>query len=267
MNKTKKEKLTKHEVRINKLLTLLNKHKVLSIAEASQMLDVSTMTIRRDCEEFGDQNTIRLKNGILFLSNNSDIAPIKKTYELEKEVNVKNNAKSAIGRYAASLIEEDDVIIMDTGSTTETIVPFINKKTKFNLFCSNLNILNQAIDNPNINVMFSGGTYHQNTQMFESEQSVAFIETLRANKSFISAAGVHDKLGLTCMNTYEVPTKQAIVNSTDINILLVDSSKFGKVHLSYFGDLSNIDMVITDKGIPDDWKKMIEEMEIKLVIV
>ena len=266
-SKFKKEKLSKHDIRINNLLNLLNKHKVLTIGEAAQMLGVSTMTIRRDCEEFDGQNVICLKNGVLFLSNTDDVTPIKKTYELEKEVNVKNIAKSAIGRYAASLIEADDMIIMDTGSTTEAIVPYIDKNTKFSLFCSNLNILNQAIENPNIRIMFSGGVYHRNAQMFESEQSVSLISGLRANKSFISAAGIHDKLGLTCMNTYEVPTKQAIIHSTENNILLVDSSKFGKVHLSYFGELPSINTIITDKGISKEWKSKIEEMGIKLIIV
>jgi len=267
MTSNKSEKLSKSDIRVNNLLGLLAKHRVLSISEASEILNVCTMTIRRDCEELEKKKQLSLKNGVIFLSDSEDITPIKKNYELGKETSVQNVAKKAIGKFAASLIEENETIIIDTGSTTEFIVPYVQKNLKFNLFCSNLNILNQAVNNQKINIMFSGGNYHENAQMFESDQSIAFISSFRANKVFISAAGIHDKLGLTCINSYEVPTKQAIISNSDKHILLVDSSKFGKVHSSYFSDLNAIDMIVTDKAISEDWKQKIIDLGIELKIV
>ena len=260
-------KLSKNEIRMNSLLELLNKYKVLSIVEASDTLDVSTMTIRRDCHELEKQNKIRLRNGIIFLGDNNNLTPIKKTYELVKETSIQNSAKIAIGKYAASLIEDGETIIIDTGSTTENVVPFIDENIRLNLFCSNLNILNQAVEKENIDIIFSGGNYHSNTQMFESKQSIDTISSLRANKVFLSAAGVHEKLGLTCMNAYEVATKQAIIDSADKHILLVDSSKFEKICTSYFADLSKIDTIITDKGIDKQWIEKLNNMKIELHLV
>lgn len=265
MNNKTNKKMTKHDIRINTFLGLLNSHKVLSISEVAELLNVSSMTVRRDYKELNEKGLVSLKNGVLFLSDNEDIMPIKKIYNLQKETMVQSYMKNAIGKYAASLIEDNDTVIIDTGTTTEALATFFPEDKNLNVFCSNLNILNLMVTNENINIMFSGGNYHSNTEMFESQQSIEFISSFRANKAFISAAGVHDKLGLTCMNNYEVKTKQAIIKSADKHILLVDSSKFGKVHSSYFSDLSSIDIIITDKNISDKWKKIIEDAGIELI--
>ena len=260
-------KLSKQESRINNLLNLLNKYRVLSIAEVSKILDVSTMTIRRDVQELEKKKILTLKNGILFISEMNDVTPIKKVYDLEKETSVQSKSKMLIGKYAASLIKDNETIVIDTGTTTEALVPYIDPNIKINVFCSNLNILNQLVNNPNIHVTFSGGEFHPNTQMFESLQSIDYISNMRANKVFISAAGVHEKLGLTCMNAHEVPTKEAIISSGQEHILLIDSSKFGNVHTSYFAPLNQIDEIVTDAGISETWKQIICDMNIRLHIV
>jgi DeoR family deoxyribose operon repressor len=103
--------------------------------------------------------------------------------------------------------------------------------------------------------------------MFESAEGVEFIKKVRANKAFITAAGVDDKLGVTCATTYEVNTKKAAIEYSDTKILLTDSTKFGKIRISHFADLSNFDIIITDTGISEEYQKYIKNMGIKLYLV
>lgn len=102
--------------------------------------------------------------------------------------------------------------------------------------------------------------------MFESPEGISLIKKTRATKVFVSAAGVHENLGVTCSNNYEVLTKQAIINSSLEKILLVDSSKFGVVKSAYFADLDDFDTIITDDGISNEWKEIIHTKGIKLII-
>ncbi len=90
---------------------------------------------------------------------------------------------------------------------------------------------------------------------------------MRANKAFVSAAGVDEKLGVTCANFHEVETKRAIIESSDIKFLLVDSTKFGKVTAAYFADLKEFDIVITDNGIPEKYLKILRDLGIKCYTV
>jgi DeoR family deoxyribose operon repressor len=103
--------------------------------------------------------------------------------------------------------------------------------------------------------------------MFESPEGIEVIKRIRANKAFISAAGVSKKLGVTCATSYEKETKQAVIESSDTKILLVDSSKFGKVKISHFTDLNNFDIIITDTGISKECEEVIKNIGVKLYIV
>lgn len=259
--------MDKRELRFEKFMNILDTKKFLSINEMAQALGVSNMTIRRDFEVLNQRELVIMKNGILMLNGEHDSTPIRKIYNLDKETRVQNTVKSEIGRFAASLISPKDCIIIDTGSTTDTILPHLSPELHITLLCYNLNILMQAQQNPNISLAFAGGHYHPNSQMFESPEGINFIHSIRANKVFISAAGIHEHLGLTCINPYEVPTKQAILRSAVEHILVADSSKFSKVHSSYFGSLDEIDAVICDRELSEEWIKILEEREIKLYLV
>jgi DeoR family deoxyribose operon repressor len=110
----------------------------------------------------------------------------------------------------------------------------------------------------------AGGYYHPTDFIFESAQGVQFLQGIRATKAFISASGVHNKLGLTCAHTYEAAIKQAMIHSSLKKILLVDSTKFGRIKTSLFAQLSDINMVITDTGINKQWKDILSPMGIEL---
>ena len=103
--------------------------------------------------------------------------------------------------------------------------------------------------------------------MFESPEGIEIIKKIRANKAFISAAGVSGKLGVTCATTYEKDTKRAIMESSDTRILLVDSSKFGKINVSHFADITDFDVIITDIGISKEFTEIINDLGIKLFMV
>ena len=69
--------------------------------------------------------------------------------------------------------------------------------------------------------------------MFESVEGIGLYGRTRASKMFVSASGVHEKLGMTCAHNYEVVTKKAALESSLQKILVADSSKFGQVRPGY----------------------------------
>lgn len=252
----------KREMRMNRLIDAINSRGYLSIKESSQLLQVSEMTIRRDLEAIAGSHLVNNVNGVLMSSTGSAIRQIDKKYDLLDETAVHNEVKSLIGCLAASLISADDFVIFDTGTTTEQIIPHINPNIELGALCFNRNTLELLCRNPRINLAMAGGYYHPHTQMFASEEGVAFIQSIRANKVFVSAAGVHENLGISCANSYEVPVKRAILQSARQHILVVDSNKFDVVRSAYFCDLSDIDIVVTDKGLPEEWGRILQEQGI-----
>ena len=103
--------------------------------------------------------------------------------------------------------------------------------------------------------------------MFASAESVEFIRRHRANKAFISTSGVHRSLGITCINAHSVDSKRAIIESSASRVLLTDSSKFGAVKANHFAELDEINIIVTDDGISEDWRTLLHDIGIRLKIV
>lgn len=232
------------------LINIIETQGMLPVRSIAAMLNVSEMTVRRDLEKLrNDGGAAGEQSG---------------QYNLLEAIEHSNHQKEEIGKYAASLIEPNDVIIIDTGSTTARILPYLPENMNLTILSYNANVLIELRHKPGIQLLFCGGNYHLNTEMFESEEGIAFIRRIRANKAFLSAAGIHRELGITCANTYEVATKQAVISSSSQKILVSDSSKFGRLRSAYFCDLDEIDTIITDHSLPKDWRVELSQRKIEL---
>jgi DeoR/GlpR family transcriptional regulator of sugar metabolism len=190
-----------------------------------------------------------------------------KNYDLFSEKDKQANEKYNIGKKAISLLEPNDVIIIDTGTTTEYIARLIPDDLPLTIICYTTNVLVEIYKKPLINIIFAGGFYHRNSQMFESPESIELIKRTCANKVFTSASGISKELGITCVNHYEIETKCTAIKSAFEKILLVDSTKFDKIGPAYFANISDFDVVITDSGIEKKWINYINGLDIQLHIV
>lgn len=247
--------MNKKERRLNELLGLLNEQPNLSVKNLASILNVSEMTIRRDLSCIKSNN--RLDN----------INNIEHEYKLSEERAKYSAEKIRIGKFAVSLISPGDILIIDNGTTTGEMSKYIPENMGLTILCYNYYILSQLVQKNDVSIIFPGGYYHPKDQMFESPEANNLIKSHRATKLFLSASGVHEKLGITCAHNYEVLTKRAVISSSLTKILLVDSSKLGLIRTAFFASMSEIDIIITDSGISEEWIHLIEDAGIELHIV
>lgn len=259
--------MSKKTDRISRLIHIIKTKNGASVKELATLLNVSEMTIRRDLSELEKNNIVNNVYGATIYNPDYKQEQADVGYEVTNAKSTQDLEKAKIGAYAATLIEPGDIIVFDTGSTTEMLAENIKGDLEATILCYNANILNSLREKENLSLIFSGGRYHSKTQMVESAEGISLIESMRFTKAFISAAGVHPTLGVTCVYHYEVPTKKAIMQSSLEKILLLDSSKFGEVKPAYFADLDDFDMIITDASISEEWKEEIKKRNIKLHIV
>jgi len=252
---------------MNMLVEILKVRNFVSIKELASMLGVSEMTIRRDLKILEQNRIAENIYGTTVYNPAHTVTKSDNEYNFFTELEKQDTQKDSIGKFAASLVEQGDIIIVDTGTTTERIVPHLPTNKDITVLCYNINVLMELRRNPGVKMMFAGGYYHSNTQMFESAEGISFIRSLRAQKVFVSAAGIHEGLGVTCIENYEVPTKRAILKSSLEKILVADSSKFDVVRSAYFCDLSQINTIVTDSGLSDEWKHRLTAMGITLHLV
>ncbi len=257
--------MAKKDDRVKRLIDILRIRGFVSIKELSILLDVSEMTVRRDLKLLENKNVASNVNGTSVY--NPAHLGFANDYNLSDETEKQNSQKEAIGMFAASLVKKGDVIIVDTGTTTERIIPYLPQNLDLTVLTYATNILMELRRLSDINMIFAGGYYQPNTQIFISDEGLSLIKSIRAQKVFVSAAGIHKQLGVTCANAYEVPVKKLILNTSLQKILVADSKKFGSVRSSYFCELSDIDIVITDKELPEEWIQILKSKDIEFHLV
>lgn len=254
----------KREDRHAQILSLIEINKVVSYKLLSDSLSVSTMTIRRDLEALAAQGKVKLiRGGAIFDQSQDSGVP---SYILQSQESVHIEEKTRIGVKAAALIQPQDTVMLDSGSTAFCMAKAFPKDVTCTVICWALNVINELISKPACNLIVGGGVYHPEVRMFEGAEGVELLRNSRASKLFLTAGGLHETLGITSPFSYETDMKRAAIESSLTKILLMDSSKFGRVCQSYLADLSSVDIIVTDSNLSAYYKDFIQEKGIELIL-
>ncbi len=259
--------MNKHQ-RQEAILGILRDSEFASVRELAENFAVSPMTIRRDLSVLERAELVRAVHGgaVLNKVQEDGLPPTDLEYSFSVQRRERQREKSLIGARAAQLISEGDVIIVDSGTTTEALVRAIPAELSITVVCYAANIFDIGRHRANWRLILAGGHFHSGDLMFESSEGLVLIENTRATKAFLAAGGVSDRLGLTCVNRYETETKKAAIRSSLSVILLADSSKFGIVTPSHFAELGELDTVITDDGISQEYREIMQHAGVECLI-
>ncbi len=256
--------MTKRENRVKTIINLLNQKGEITVKEIARDLNVSDMTIRRDLLILEKENIIKRTHGgaVLFSSfiDNKDV------YIIGEQTEMNVGQKSIIGQKAASLINPNETIFLDAGTTTLFLAKYMDKDLPITALCYTFKHALEFHNQKNINLILVGGYYHRDSSVFHSKEGCDLIKNIRADKAFISTAGIDCSLGLTTYYYFEVDIKKAMIASAKKIILVADSSKFGKISVIYFASLKEIHTIITDNGITENYKNIIKDNGIELII-
>lgn len=149
--------------------------------------------------------------------------------------------KQHIGTLGARLIEPEDTVFFDCGSTVPYLIDAIDDTLSFTAICYSLNTFLALQDKPKCRVILCGGEFKGDNYIFSSIGSRNELDDLRPNKAFISAvAGISLDFGVTCFYLEELPMKQRALASSQQRILIADHSKFGQTRAAYIGALTNL---------------------------
>jgi DeoR/GlpR family transcriptional regulator of sugar metabolism len=247
--------------RHEKLLDYINKKKKASVRELSKCFNVSTVTIRRDLDELVQRGlVIKTHGGALSLNNNfSTEIP----YERKFVQNVE--AKKKIGHTAARLVEDNDVIILDAGSTTLEIATQLKPLKNVTVITNDLKIAMTLAHKPGITLMVTGGIQEKAVYTLTGPTAEEFLSKIRANKTFLGADAISLDYGITNRTLQEVSVKKSMMKAADEIILVADHSKLNKKVFAFLCELKDIDKIIIDK-IEPKVKEALLEMGVEVIV-
>jgi DeoR family deoxyribose operon repressor len=228
--------------RLERLAVMVAKQGVLKLRAVANDLGVSEMTVRRDVIESGGRFAC-LGGHVIGAQN--DVAG--SDYVLEEETDHHAAAKIAACAKAAKLIEEDDTIFIDCGTTTPRLAALIPHDLRLTAVCYSLNVADILSRRKNTRLILLGGLFHPAAASFSGEAALDELKRININKAFISAGGVDETRGVTCSHFHEVPVKQAAISRAVEAHLVVDASKFGKVRAAHFAEIAAFTSIVSDQ--------------------
>jgi len=248
---------------------MLDSTKVTSVEQFSNALSVSPATIRRDLNELHSEGRLcRVRGGAIAADPNSGYRDpyfgLSGQLNQEDTLSVNIKEKSAIGKKAASMIEDNDSIIIDGGSTTVFMSQHIQAENLMVLTTS-IPIMNSLLGRPKIRILIAGGEVFQEQALVLDPYSHGIVNKFSATKLFIGAQAITSR-GLMQSDPLLVQNEQQLISRADKIILLADSSKFNaKASLSVCG-LDVIDTVVTDSNLSKEARKILVDNDIEIVI-
>ena len=252
--------------RLERLKNLLIKSNGIGIKELAKILDVTEMTVRRDLKSLLETGDAVIVRGVAVYRPKA-VSVEAQVYSIEDQKKVMEEEKEEIGKKAAELLVVGDVVFLDVGTTVEKLVLSMEDNMQITAMCFAANTLFQLQKKNISQIIMGGGYYHPSSTVFESEAIIPIMNGLRATKAFIAPAAVDMDLGLTCSVPYDKTIKELEIKNSQKVIALITSNKFGKVKSTQFGTWNDVDVVITDKGIPKEWVDFLKDREIELFIV
>lgn len=243
--------------RIQKIEEYIQEHKHVSLNELCTYFNVSKNTIRRDIQYLETEGLLEKVYGGVIVANSQLIPFESRTIEnkLQKEL---------IAAKAASLIEENDLIFIDSGTTTSHLLDSVSPAIHFTVLTNNLDIINSAATMTNINLVVVGTTFKRRTRSFVELSEETFLSRYNINKAFMAATGVSIAHGLTNSDPLEYEIKKWISAKTNQLYLLADPTKFDKSTLLTYLELSNIDGLITTNMLPHEYQHFCKQHHIPI---
>ncbi|WP_273391622.1 DNA-binding transcriptional repressor DeoR [Actinobacillus porcinus] len=232
--------------RLQKLEFLLDQVDKIHLRDAAEILNVSEMTIRRDLSNH--QSIFTLLGGYIVKESQK-----ANNYFLLEQQDKNINEKMYIGKLAASLIENDDIVFFDCGTTISFIASQIPNSIKFTAVCCSMNTFLILQEKTNCEIILCGGKYSRDNALVSSIQNDSILDSICTTKAFIATSGVHPKYGLTCFRFNEAQIKQKAIAKTMQAITIFDHTKLNEVHPAYIGTTSMFDLAICNKTIPESF--------------
>lgn len=244
------------------ILDKLQEEGFVKVLHLSKLMDVSTVTIRKDLKLLEDK-------GLLFRSHGG--AALNNPYTIDKSVNEKEkiraNEKSRIAAAAAALVQEDDSIIIASGTTVQALSKQIKPMGHLTVVTASLNVAQELNRHQSVEVLQLGGTLRKSSSSVAGAYAENMLRDFFCSKLFLGVDGIDLDFGLTTTNSAEAQLNRMMMKAAQKTILLADSSKFGKRGFGKICEWQDIDQVITDSGIPSYIAKILEDGGVEVTIV
>ncbi len=237
----------------------LSKVEFASLSELSELVDTSESTVRRDLGVLEGKGTARRTHGGARLVNpKSDefTFSARDTHQLDE--------KEAIGKACAELIQPNQTVIIDAGTTCYHVARYLEAKTP-QIFTNSLPVANLFGAANKLEVVVSGGVIYPRLGVLVGPLAVEAFGKIRADVAIMSCGGVTLE-GIMNSHGLLIEIQRAMIHAARKVIFCIDSSKFGRQSISKLCELDAADVVVTDRPVPPEIMKALRRNDVEVTV-
>jgi DeoR family fructose operon transcriptional repressor len=226
--------------RIQEYLTI---HQIVRTADLCSLLETSEATVRRDLEWLEQKGILERTHGGAILSQ-------RVIFEQEYQQRAQHypEEKRIIGEFAASLIEEGDIVFINSGTTATQVLQHIRRDSRITVFTNNVSAV-MDIGDPGFHYYLTGGEFQSRSNSLSGRFALDNLNLVYANKAILGVDGISLKHGCTVPSNAEAEVVRRMVDRTKGQVIVVaDHSKWGAVSNFPVANIDEIDKFVTDEG-------------------
>lgn len=241
------------------ILAILKKKKIIRVKELQEQVFCSPSTLRRDLIELEKAGVLVRSHGrIQYLpEKNTELSSFYRESENKEE-------KEIISKLATILLADGMSFFIDSSSTVEQIIPYLNTYKNIVVITNNYKLGTFISESDNITGFLIGGKIKQHSSSIIGSITGAFIEQFKTDFTIFSCRGI-DQNGMYEADQEQSIIKQQMLNNSKNNILLIDHTKFNKSHVYRLSDFDNIDYIITDEEPDQEMMRIFKEKRCEVI--
>jgi DeoR family transcriptional regulator of aga operon len=251
-----------NEERRRAILEILNREGRVLVLDLAKRFATSQVTIRKDLEDLHAHGLIHRTHGGALPAREGAL----EDPTLREKEKLHRKEKLRIAEAAARLVQEGQVVILDSGTTTTAIARALRHFQNLTIVTNAVNIAAE-LSGTAVEVILTGGTLRKNSFSLVGPIAEETLHRLNADLLFLGVDGFDVQYGLSTPNLLEAKVNRVMVEVAKRTVAACDSSKFGRRSLSLIAPPQALQEVITDRGAPKSDVKMLKKAGIEVTLV
>ena len=241
---------------------LVRQHGSVQVAALARRFGVSMQTVRKDLRYLAERGVMARAYGGAIDSNVVGLPQAEPHYEAKRTANLEQ--KRRIGQRAAALVKPGDTIAIDSGTTAIQLAEAL-PNIEVTVVTNDFGVLSALAPKNNIAIVMLGGELRRKNMAFYGGLTVEAIDALHVDMLFLGVDGFDLERGITTHYEPEAMLNRRMVEAARVVAAITDSSKFGRVCLHRIIAVSELDILVTDTGAPDDIRQASQQLGVQLL--
>lgn len=247
------------EERRNRLLELVRLRGFASLPDLAEELKVSESTVRRDLDYLEETGAAKRTHGGVFYAGSTPKLP-----HFDERQPAQWDKKKAIAARVAELIEDGDTLLLDGGTTTYEVARLLVGRP-LQVVTNSLPVANLFASNNMTDLVLVGGYVYPRTGVALGPYANEMIAELSVRRTILSVGGITER-GYYNNNLLLVETERAMLGAADEVIVVADSTKLGHQSLALLCELGDVDCLVVDNEITEDWRSKLSAAGVRVVV-